>query len=120
MLCSLVIDVGTLGVGEWSNHGLVIYNTGTPCMQRTQCTVLYFSTFLDPIFGPFARVCCFIIGFCSFLCIQDVTYLNCHLFSPIFTHLYPIFVWPFDVSLCKGRWGTLVWTRDMAGVKLPH
>ena len=58
---------------------------GMPC---TPCKVLYVSSYPNPSFGPFVEVCCSTVGFSSFLCIRDMTSLNCHPFSPVFTHLY--------------------------------
>ena len=57
---------------------------------HTQCKVLYASNILDRIFGPFSQVCCSITWFLHFLCIEDVARLNCHPFSPIFTHFHPV------------------------------
>ena len=34
---------------------------------RTQCIVLYVGNYLNPSFGPFVEVCCFIIGYFKLL-----------------------------------------------------
>ena len=83
-----------------------------PCTQcarsahavRTQCKVLYVGNYPNPSFGPFAEVCCSIVGFLSFLCIQDMTNLNCHSLSPIFTHLYPFPPPPAFLHVPRCRW----------------
>ena len=71
-----------------------------PCTQcarsahavRTQCKVLYVSNYLNPSFGPFAEVCCSIVGFFKLLMHSGydkfelsfiITYF--HPFVPIFT-----------------------------------
>ena len=59
---------------------------------RTQCKVLYVGNYLNPSFGPFAEVCCSIVGFFKLLMHSGydkfelsfiITYF--HPFVPIFT-----------------------------------
>ena len=60
---------------------------GMPC---TQCEVLDVGKYSNPSFGPFSQVLGSVPGFFSFLSIQDVAYLNCQPFLPIFNH-FPLF-----------------------------
>ena len=55
-----------------------------------QCKLLYAGNYLNRSFALFSPVGCSIAGFVlRFLCIEDVAHLNCHPFSPIFTHFQP-------------------------------
>ena len=58
---------------------------------RTQCKRLDVGKYSNPSFGPFSQVFGSVAGvFFSFLSIQDVAYLNCQPFWPIFNH-FPLF-----------------------------
>ena len=102
-------------MGVYSGSG----NKGMPCTQcarsahavRTQCKVLYVGNYLNPSFGPFAEVCCSIVGFFKLLMHSAydkfelsfiITYF--HPFVPIFTP--PLF---FCMLLVVDGWW-IMWT----------
>ena len=67
-------------------------------MPCTQCTVLDAGNYPNPSFGPFARLLFHNRVF------QLLLHSGCDIFdlsssSPIFSHLYPCFVGPLDVSM---------------------
>ena len=79
---------------------------------RTQCKVLYVGNYPNPSFGPFAEVCCSIVGFFKLLMHSGydkfelsfiITYF--HPFVPIFTPP-PLFFCMFLVV--DGWW--IMWT----------
>ena len=63
--------------------------------------VLYVGNYLNPSFGPFSLVGCSITGFLRFLCIEDVAYLNCHPFSPFFSHFSPFSPGLLHILCCR-------------------
>ena len=57
---------------------------------RPQCKLSYAGNYLNPSFGLFFTSWLFHNRFfLRFLCIEDVAHVNCHPFSPIFSHFSP-------------------------------
>ena len=96
LLCSFMTTYPTMVLE-------VLRAKGMPCTQcarsahavRTQCKVLYVGNYPNPSFGPFAEVCCSIVGF--FKLLMHLGYDKFEL-SFIITYFHPfvsIFTPPF-------------------------
>ena len=76
---------------------------GMPCTQcarsahavRTQCTVLYVGNYPNPSFGPFAEVCCSIVGFFKLLMHSGYDKFELSFIITYFHPFVPIFTPPF-------------------------
>ena len=89
-----------------------------PCTQcarsahavRTQCKVLYVGNYPNPSFGPFAEVCCSIVGFFKLLMHSGYDKFELSFIITYFHPFVPIFTPPFFCMflVVDGWW--IMWT----------
>ena len=77
---------------------------------RTQCKVLYVGNYPNPSFGPFAEVCCSIVGFFKLLMHSGYDKFELSFIITYFHPFVPIFTPPFFCMflVVDGWW--IMWT----------